>query len=194
MKEKKEKKNWGLILFIVFIMIGTSVSFVFFGFSPATEKVKYNGFSFTYLPKDNIWITKINGRIAAFSFLPTDINTSFLIDDSINKLIGKFEIDSTSDANSRFKEAIALAQHQMALTLGEYNIYVRKGFTTNNSFNIPVITCNDASLNVPILYFKYGNTTSIHSENHCIIAEASSNTDFIKLKDRILYGIFGVIK
>ncbi|MBI2653511.1 hypothetical protein HYX02_01740 [Candidatus Woesearchaeota archaeon] len=193
MKEKKEKKKWGLILFLVFIMLGTTFSFVFFGFSPVTEKAKYNGLIFSFIPRDNIWIAKINGKDAAFSFLPKDADDVLVFDDSFKMLEGRFEIDVTSDANSTFKEAIALAQHQMGLTLAQYNIYVRKGFTANSTFSLPVIICKDATLIVPIVYFNYGNTTNIHVENNCIIAEASSNADFIKVKDRLLYGILGVM-
>ena len=192
MKEKKQKKRWGLILFIVFIMIGTSVSFVFFGFSPATERVKYNGFSF--VNNGNIWIAKINGREAAFSFLPSEVESVSAFEDFSKRLQGKFEIDVTYDLNSTYKESIALAHHQMGLTLAAYSIFVRKGFTANNTFNLPIITCDNATINVPVVYFRQGNTTNIHIENNCIIAEASANADFIMVKDRLLYGMLGVMK
>ena len=191
MKERKEKKKLGLILFIVFIMIGTSVSFVFFGFSPATERVKYNGFSF--VNNGNIWIAEINGREAAFSFLPGEVE-NILAEDFSKRLQGKFEIDATYDSNSTYKESIALAHHQMGLTLAAYSIFVRKGFTTNNTFNLPIITCDNATINVPVVYFRHGNATNININNNCIIAEASANADFIKVKDRLLYGILGVMK
>ena len=192
MKEKKQKKRWGLILFIVFIMIGTSVSFVFFGFSPATERVKYNGFSF--VNNGNIWIAKINGREAAFSFLPSEVESVSAFEDFSKRLQGKFEIDVTYDLNSTYKESIALAHHQMGLTLAAYGIFVRKGFTANNTFNLPIITCDNATINVPVVYFRQGNTTNINIENNCIIAEASANADFIMVKDRLLYGMLGVMK
>ena len=192
MKERKEKKKWGLIFFIILIMIGTSVSFVFFGFSPATERVKYNGFSF--VNNGNIWITKINGREAAFSFLPEEAESISMPYDISQRLQNKFEIDATYDLNSTYKEPIALAQHQMGLTLAAYNIFIRKGFTANNTFNLPVITCRDSTLNVPVVYFKYGNATNIHLEDNCIIAEAQTNADFIRVKDRLLYSMLGVIK
>ncbi len=191
MKEKKEKKRWGLILFIIFIMIGTSVSFVFFGFSGAGETVRYKGIKFIKI--QDRWEAKINGNNAAFSFLPSEIESVFAYDDFSKILQGKIEIDVTYDLNSTYKEAISLAQHQMSLTLAQYNVFIRKGFTTNNTFNLPIITCNDATSAVPVVYFKYGNVTNIHLENSCIIAEASTNADFIKVKDRLLYGILGVI-
>lgn len=194
MKANKERKRWGLIIFLVFIMIGTSFSFVFFGFSPAAEKAKYNGHSFTFSPGQNIWLAKINGKQAAFSFLPKDVENIPAFEGVSSKLIGKFEIDVTSDSNSTHKEAVALAQHQMGLTLSEYGVYLRKGFTANNTFNLPIITCDSATANVPVINFRYGNATNIHIKDNCIIAEASANTDFIKAKDRLLYIMFGVMK
>ena len=192
MKQKTEKRKWGLIFFIVLIMVGTSFSFVFYGFSGDSEKVKYNGITFAKFP--DRWEAKINGRQAAFSFLPGEVESISVSDDSFRALQNKFEIDATYDLNSTYKESIALAQHQMGLTLSAYDIYLRKGFTYNNTYNLPIITCNDATQNVPVVYFRQGNSTSIHSENNCIIAEASTNADFIKVKDRLLYGIMGVIK
>lgn len=192
MREKKEKRKWGLILFIVIIMVGTSFSFVFFGFSPATEKVRYNGFSF--VRNNNIWVAEINGKGAAFSFSPSEVEGIPALDSSFKDLQGKFEIDTTYDLNSTYKESIALAQHQMGLTLAAYNTYLRKGFTANNTFGMPVITCGDATLNVPVVYFKHANATRIHTENNCVIAEASTTADFIKVKDRLLYGMLGVMK
>ena len=192
MKEKIEKKRWGLILFIVLIMVGTSFSFVFYGFSGDSEKVKYNDITFSKFP--DRWEAKINDRKAAFTFLPSEVENIVAVDDSFKTLQNKLEIDATYDLNSTYKEAIALAQHQMGLTLSAYDIYLRKGFTSNNTYNLPVIKCNDATFNVPVVYFRQGNTTSIHDENNCIIAEASTNADFIKLKDRLLYGILGVMK
>lgn len=190
--QKKEKKNWWLIIFLVFIMIGTSFSFIFFGYSPSNEAVKYNGIKFVKNPLQNIWVAKINGKEAAFSFLPNEVE-DISSKESFARLQNKLEIDATYDLNSTNKEAIALAQHQLGLTLANYNIYLRKGFTSNNSFNMPIITCNNSTANVPVIYFKHTNSTQIYV-NGCIIAEAQSNADFIRVKDRILYGILGVLE
>ena len=192
MKPKKEKKRYGLILFIIFIMIGTSVSFVYFGFSPGEDRVKYNGI--TFASNNHVWIAKINGQDAAFSFLPADVEKIIAMGDFSKMLQDKYEIDATSEVNSTFKESIALAEHQMGLTLEAYNIYLRKGFTTNTTFNLPIITCANSTSNVPVVYFRQGNTTNIINEDNCIIAQASTNADFIKVKDRLLYGILGVMK
>ncbi len=192
MKEKKQKKRWGLILFIVLIMIGTSFSAFLFGLSPANEVVKYNDIKF--VGNGQIWIAKIDGKKAAFSFLPKEVE-DISVDGDIAPLIqNKAEIDVTSDFNSTFKESIALAQHQMGLTLSEYGIYMRQGFTKNSTYNLPVITCNNTDSNIPVVYLKHGNSTRITLDVSCIIAESSSNQDFIRIKDKLLYILLNVIK
>lgn len=192
MKANKEKRKWGLILFIIIIMIGTSISFVFIGFQPQNDVVKYNGIKFVRY-SDRLE-AEINGLTAAFSFLPSEVESISVSNDFYLKLQNKIEIDATYDSNSTFAQSIALAQHQMALTLAQYNIFVRKGFTTNNSYSLPIINCEDASENIPVVYFKQGNATKIFSDKDCVVVEASTNSDIIKAKDRLLYGILGVMK
>ena len=108
-------------------------------------------------------------------------------------LLNKPEIDTTSKINDTFSEEIALAQYNMALTLNNVNIYLRKGFTQNNTFNLPIITCENATFAVPIIYFKQSNETKITIEDNCIIAEAINAVEILRIKDRLLYSILGII-
>src|SRR3989338_2328174 len=183
MKVTKEKRKWGLMLFIIMIMVGTSFSVIFFGFSSASETVRYNGIKFT--GDGTKWTAKINGGYAAFSFLPNEVE-DIKAPSELPALLGnRVEIDATSEANSTYRESIALAQHQMRLTLESYNVYLFQGFTTNNSFNFPIVTCNNATSSVPVVYFKESNSTDIEIKDNCVIAKASSDRDFIRVKDRL---------
>ena len=65
--------------------------------------------------------------------------------------------------------------------------------TEVNEFTLPVITCDDATSSVPVLYFVESNETKIYSENGCIIAEAKFETDLLRIKDRLLYERLGII-
>ena len=194
MREKKEKKRWGLILFLVVIMLGTSFSVVlYYGFQGQSQSAKYNGIKFA--SSGNFWTADIGGRHAAFAYLPADVENIPAANDFSKLLQGKYEIDSTSEVNSTIKETIAQAQYQMELTLEEYNIYLRKGFTTNSTFRqVPVITCANSTQNVPVIFFSKSNSTNINLKGNCIVAEALTNTDVIRVKDRLLYGLLGVMK
>ena len=192
MKEKKQKKKLGLMIFIVIIMVGTSFSVFLYNGSPQAHVAKYNGIKF--LNDGSKWTAKINGKYAAFSFLPSEV-AGIKTPPELNSLLsGRIEIDATSEFNSTYKGSIALAQDQISLVAGIYDVYVRTGFTGNNSFKFPAITCEDATKAVPVIYFQESNLTEIKAKGNCIIAGASSETDFIRVKDRIVYGMLGVMK
>ena len=78
-------------------------------------------------------------------------------------------------------------------SLNNFNIFIRSGFTTPQN-NFPVLSCDDATEFVPVVYFKSGNFTKISLENNCILAEAAAHADVIRLKDRLVYGILGIIQ
>jgi len=193
-RDKAERGRKLMVGFIGLIMIGSIFGVIFFGFRSggATTRLEYNGFDF--IRKGNVWTTRVNGVEAVFSYLPRDVEfifTSPLIKD---RLKNKLEIDVTSDVNDTNREAISLAQFQIGSTLQPFNIFVRSGFTGNNSFNFPVLTCNDATNFVPVIYFKTSNQTVVLLEDNCIIIEASQPADFIRIKDRLIYEMFDIIK
>jgi len=190
-REKESKKGMFLVIFIAFIMISSVFAIIFSGYNQQTTSLKYNDIKFTR--ENNQWSTNINNQKLLFNYLPTEVEQINLGPDVIFALSNKPEIDTTSEINDTFKEEIALAQYNMVLALNNLNIYIRPGLTTNNTFNLPIITCEDASLAVPIIYFKQSNQTKITLENNCIIAEAKNNIDILRIKDRILYSILGII-
>lgn len=195
---KKENK-WSKILvfaFLGFTVLGMTFSFVFYGFSDNT-KVKYKGYKFRFEQRDQAWMVKVNNNYAAFSFLPAEVEQINVMAD-LGNLKNKLEIDVTSDINDTNIEAIALAQHQMTLTLQNYNIFIRSGLLTNNTYDnstykLPVIKCSDATPNVPVLIFRTGNSTAISQEENCIIVEADDGQNMIKAKDRVVYSMLGII-
>ena len=187
---KEKKSRWGavLVFFIAFIMISSIIGFMYGG---QTDTFKYKDLKFKRT--QNQWSTVINNQKLVFNYFPADVEQINLSSDIITLLLNKPEIDTTSEINGTFSEEIALAQYNTALTLNNFNIYVRRGFTTNNTFNLPIITCEDATFAVPVLYFKQSNQTKVTLENDCIIAEARNNIDILRIKDRLLYSMLGII-
>ena len=139
------------------------------------------------------WFTEIGGKRYGFDFLPGD--TSFFSVDSqaINLMKGTLEVDITYDFNDSSNEAIALSQYYMAESFAVMSRYLRLGSLYTNEFDVPIITCADASAAVPVLVFRSANVTQVTVEGNCIIAEASNKANFIRIKDRLLYGILEVI-
>ncbi len=194
MLKKKKKWNWAAII-ISFILISSTFAITFFGLSSdtSTETVrKYKNYKFTRTQDG--WQTDINDKQIFFNYLPSEVETIKVDQSIIDRLRFTPEIDVTLSINDSNADTIALAQLQMEQILADLSlIYLRKGFDTNTSFNFPIITCNE-SPNVPIIYFKTSLNTSISLYGSCIIAEGESSQDIIRLKDRIIYGIYGIIQ
>jgi len=173
-------------------MIGSVFGVIFFGYNQQENKVTYGDFSF--VQREDLWFTKLNGGESVFNYLPDEVTNIDLENNILNRLVNLIEIDVTSEFNNSFKEHVALAEHQMSFTLNNFNIYVRSGFTTENEFDMPVITCRDATSNVPVIHLKESNQTKVYLQNDCIIAEGEDGSDFLRIKDRLLYGMLGILK
>lgn len=191
--EKGQRAKKFMVYFIAFIMISSAFGVIFFGFGGnSASSVQYKEFEF--FNRQNFWSTTINDREALFTYFPADVENINAEQNAINKLKNVIEIDITSDFNDTYAEQIALAQYQMGITLNNFNAFVRAGFTAKNNYNQPLITCNISTSFVPVIYFKSSNETKIYLQNDCIVAEAEKINDIIRIKDRIVYGIFGIIK
>ncbi len=187
-KEKKSKLGAVLVFFIAFIMVSSIIGFIYGG---ERDTFKYKDIKFTRT--QNEWSAVINNRKMVFNYFPAEVEGVNVSSDVITALLNKPEIDTTSETDDMFAEEIALAQYNMALTLNNFNIYMRRGFTTNNTFDLPIITCENATVVVPIIYFEHSNETRVSIENNCVIAEARNNFDVLRIKDRLLYSILGII-
>jgi len=188
--ENKSKKI--VVYFIGLIMVFSAFGVVFFGFGGGVNTFSDRGLKF--VDKGNYLSTKINGQEGIFNYLPSNVEVISVDDGIINRLRDAIEIDITSDFNDTFAEEIALAQFQMDLTLNNAGRYIRGGFASENPYNYDIITCGGSSSFVPVIYFRKANETNVYLEDNCIIAEARINTDILAIKDRLVYGILGVIE
>ena len=206
---KKKSWNWPAIILSV-ILISSTFAVIFYGIAPNNETKKFNGFKFTQAAGS--WQTPINNNQLFFNYLPEDVQSIALDPILADKLRSSPEIDATSSINDSNGEAIAVAESQMEQILNQVSqIYLRRGFDTNTSYGLPVIICNATkspeaietgaagtpgtagTAAVPILYIRTGLETSIKQEGSCIVAQGQTAQDIIKLKDRILYGIYGIL-
>lgn len=191
-KEKKQRSGTIFAFVIAFIMIFSVVGYV--GLERQNSQFKYNGIKFTQDTNSRAWSTIINERQLTFDYFPSEVEYINLSSEIDSSLSNKPEVDTTSEINDTFSEEIALAQYNMALTMNSLNIYLRRGFAENSTFNLPIITCRDATPAVPVIYFKQSNETKVTLENSCIIAEARNSIEILRIKDRLLYSMLGIIR
>ena len=194
MKREEKKSFWSkrnmVSLFIVFIMVSSAIGYMWD--REGARREEYNGYAFVI--KESQWVTKIDKNEVGFDYFPTEVEDVNVSSEIINRISNTLEIDATYDVNDSYKEGIALAQQRMDEALLLKSLYLRKGMTGENEFELPIITCKNATSSVPVIYFKRSNQTEIILEGNCIIAKARTEADFIRVKDRLLYGMFGIIK
>ena len=72
----------------------------------------------------------------------------------------------TADMNDTFAEPIAAMEYEIStIVFDTNNLYVQPGLTSNET-SLPVITCNEATISVPVIYVKECNyTTSAYTDN-----------------------------
>ncbi|MBI2546488.1 hypothetical protein HYV81_04880 [Candidatus Woesearchaeota archaeon] len=191
MRKRRKSWNWSAII-IVAILVSSTFAVTFYGLTQnSNETQKYNGYKFIRAQAG--WLVTINGRQVFFNAAPSEVENLMLDPQAVRALRSTPEIDVTSSLNDTNAEAIAIAEIQMEQVLGDLSrIYLRRGFLENTSYNLPVITCSQPS-QVPVIYFRTGLNTSFYSEGSCLVAEAETAGDMLKLKDRIIYAIYGVI-
>jgi hypothetical protein len=171
-------------------MVGSVVGYMF-GRSSA-ESFKYNDYKF--LRKGNKFVLEIDKIEFDFHYFPSDVEDIDVDSEIFDKLADKIEIKSTYDNNSEWKQGIAVAQYDLEIYFQTAGAYLTKGLTAENEFEMPIIICDDATSKIPVIYFKESDATKVFLEDNCIIAEAKSEFDFVRIKDRLIYGLLGVIK
>lgn len=194
MRRRRDDSRKGqkfMVYLMGFIMVGSVFGVIFYGYGGGVNSIREKGFKF--VDNGNYWETNVDGQLAIFTYLPSQVEPITIDDFVINRLKNVVQIDTTSDFNDTFVESIALAQFQMGVTLNNFGIFVRGGFTTENQ-DFPVLTCGDSTNFVPVIYFKSSNETNVYMEDNCIIAEALSENDVLGIKDRLVYGILGIIE
>ncbi len=186
-KNEKSKSVKAMGYFIMALMILSLAGFVSFHDSGEIENI--NGFEFTQ--ESHYWKSKINGKQMFFNYLPNQVND---INISNNVLFNANAFQFTYDPDDENVQDIAVTQFNMIQNLREgKNVFVSTGMSSQNEFELPIITCNETSTQMPVVYFKSANYTRISEENGCILVEGANSYDFLRLKDRFLYAVYNVI-
>ncbi len=198
MAKKKQNTSKFIVYFLAFIMVSSILvssifGIIFSGYNQTGTTLSYNGYKFSR--ENNIWVTNVDGKSISFDYFPEEVDYINISSEIIDMIKNSAQIDFTYDTDSEFKDTIALIQYNIEQTLDEqFEVYMRKGFTTENEFGFPVIECNEESSSVPALYFVYSNQTDVSLKGNCIVAEADSEFDLVRVKDRIIYSLLGIIE
>jgi len=193
MRKSKVKKEvvWSVVIAI--IMVSSVFGVMLGSFVGNNGKIEYNGLSFALT--DLGYKAKINSKEMFFSYSPYDAESIPVGQGVISKIASAKMVHITYNSSSPLREGMAQAQFSLSNDLYNlFRIYAPPSMAQQNQYNIPVITCQNATSFVPVISFGEANETSISISNHCISLKAGSGNEFLFLKDRLIYGLAGIIR
>lgn len=191
--KKSKGKNTGkwMALFIAVVMVSSIGGYVIVD-SSSSSAFEYNGYEFER--EENGYSTEVKGVRVMFHYLPADIDHIEVSGKQTRLIRNAGGLRMTSDVNSTLQQAISLFEFEIENHFARLGKLATHGFTEENSNNLTVITCGDANQENPVIYIKEGESTSVDTEDACIIVTAKNQYDVIKVKDAILYRSLGIIE
>ena len=193
MKRKKKKINYSLIMaiFIAVVMMTSIMGYMWQG-GDGGETVKMGDYTFSRV--SSYWQVKYEGQFLKFSYLPDTLLDINVTDVAIEKMLATKMVYTTSDVNDVYAESIAQTIFELRKELGEnLMVFLVNGFTENTTYNLPIITCDNATQFVPVMLLKEGDSSRIYLDGECIVFEAKETYQFIRLKDKLLYKMYGIL-
>jgi len=179
--------------FIGFIMMASTVGFVYnFSGASFSSAIYYNGHKFEQL--QNGYSVEIDGVELTTNFFPSEIDYIDVDPAVINLIKNTPIVRLTSNFSSNYSELIAYSAFELTRALEPLNIYAPAGFIEETELDTDVITCEMATEFVPVIYFKTSDRLRISQNKSCIIVEADDALGFVRLKDRLIYGVYGIIE
>lgn len=182
------KKTWIGIL-IVAIMVSSSAGFIFG--RDDSGSYKYNGYKFSRTTDG--WLGKIDGNSVYFHFHPSELENLSISEEVISKLdVTQAHLTFEIGKNLQYIDMIRF--EFITAMEDNFGVYVYSGvINETESYDLPIIDCVNATSDVPVIKFTFANETQVYVDGDCIIAEASSEIEFLAIADKILYKLFGVM-
>ena len=185
----KKKINTIMAVFIAVIMISSMAGMMM---NNNDSQLSYNGHKFKMA--DNQIYTEINGETYFFYYFPADLESLNTSEEIKANLKGLQMFYFTFDPDSESLSYIDKARFDLSNDLAKTEFFFANAKTKeSDSYDVPIITCDNSTTFVPVIYFKEGNRTGFFQEGNCIIAESQTKEGFLALKDKLLYIILGVM-
>ncbi|MBW2990386.1 hypothetical protein KY348_01635 [Candidatus Woesearchaeota archaeon] len=191
-RERKVEKRKQILMasILVFLMVASGFGVIV---GSRTSEMKYGKYKFQII--NNKYVTEINGNDMPFYFLPSQVDYINLSSTITNKLKEAFLIMLTFNPDDKNNiQFIEVTRFDLSTYFGK--VVYNGVFFESDEYELPVLTCANATIKTPVIIFNTTeiiNTPSIVEENNCIYLNARG-TDFLRLRDRMLYSYHGVIQ
>lgn len=188
---KKEPKRWGVILVTLFIAFSMIISIFAIVLDNQSNNLKYNSFKFS-LTTDGYKV-KINDKVHTFQYYPSELENFNLSQNTKDLLSKSIAIALVFDPNSSQDDLMYIDYARFSFDeRTDKPVYFAVTEESDN-YLFPVLTCNNATAEIPFILFNISTETSIVEQGNCIILNAKLR-EILALEERISYQMLGVMK
>jgi len=161
-----------------------------------------NGFCF--VKQGTMWYTQIQpvGQKKIYNlelrYDPKSVQDITIDKSTVKTILESQEVYLTVDPNMTGQTVIAMIE--LGRIIGTkydlFNLPTYGALTHSDQSNQTLRTCNDATKNSTVIWFKIGNETSIYADKnkYCVIIQGKTEEDIMKSADRMVYQLVGILK
>ena len=193
----KNKTKLFMAIFIAFIMISSVLGFALlqsFGglglIGNNRETFTYNNLEFTQ-SQSGFYSTNFQNKEILLVSDPRTLNNVKVPQISINELNNAEKIYVTQDSTQNTQSIQSLLMGNIGQFLIP-RVQVACISDTKECVNLPLITCNDATQTIKVIYFEESNETDIIYENNCLTIKGSSDIQTLRKIDKLILTLLGI--
>jgi len=161
-----------------------------------------NGYCF--VKQGNMWYTQLQpvGQQKIYNlelrYDPKSVQDVAIDESAVKTVLSSQEVYLTVDPNMTGQTVIAMIElgRIIGTKYNLFNIPTAGALTSSDEGNQTIITCNDATQNSTVLWFKTGSETKIYknSNQYCMIIQGTTEEDIMRAADRFVYQLVGILK
>jgi hypothetical protein len=206
-EQHAQNKSFTVALMIIVLIIAGFSLFIWFSQPKSTA---YNYFDFVQ-QEDGLWaVTIAHGdelQQIIFHHHPEELD-DVLIQKGIDQLVKELALRRAQGSHGQIFVTVdpqapahlAIAFVEIVKVTGEihnlYNIPTKAAYTREfpADDHLPIVNCNDAREDVLVIWIKTEGENVITTINdHCIVLQGSSAQDTVRVADRFVYELLGIM-
>lgn len=179
-------------LFIVLIMVTSGIGYMIGSSAPDTEI--YEGHALR--SENGLWTLKYNDEPVSFTYFPAYVDDIEFTQTTADAILDSQAIITAFHPDDPAIETIEQIRFELQTSIPRlFGMYSGAGISAQSSqYDLPIISCNNASSAITVIMIESANSTGFEYDDNCLRMKGQSAAELRMLKDRMMYGLTGVIK
>ncbi|MBW2982822.1 hypothetical protein KY327_00800 [Candidatus Woesearchaeota archaeon] len=191
-ERRKERRNRIIMAVVVaFLMVMSGFGVYLSGRGAQDQTIKDYGVTFAIDQNTRTYTADFTGQDASYYYLPSSVEQYVLSTNGKSLLRGSQALVLTFDPEAPREQLGALSEVRLDLSSLLQKPVINAVTTNTSAYALPVVTCDNATAEVPVVSFEIDNETALVTEGSCLRVRGNG-TAFYELRDALVYSYYGV--